>query len=155
MKKITYSLFLLFITFSLTSCLKSGMEDLPEYSEAEILSVSTVRYRYISNDVAPSSGQKIVKEVDLTYTTSISSENATVQISVSKPSNFPVEELSNLSKANLVVAVGLSTAARLTPVGNAPRLGVPGDWSRKNQYTVTAADGTIKNWSIEIVSLTK
>lgn len=155
MKKITYSIFLLFIAFSLTSCLKSGMEDLPEYSEAEITSVSTVRYRYISEEIAPSSGQKLVKEVDLTYTSSISSENATVKLTVTAPSNFPAAELPKLSKANLVIAVGLSTAARLTPIGSAPRLGVPGDFSKKNEYLVTAADGTTKTWSIEILSLTK
>ena len=116
MKKIIYSLFLTFMMVSFSSCLTGGLEDLPEYEEADITSVSAVTYRYISDEVSPASGQNIVKNVNMTYTSEIDPVAATVKISVTTPANFPEDELANLStKSNLVVAVSLSTAARLFP----------------------------------------
>lgn len=156
MKKVIYNLFLMMALLSLSSCLTSGLEDLPVYEEAEITSVSAVRYRYISNETSPASGQNIVKEVNMTYTSEIDSETATVKISVTTPENFPESELANLStSSNLLVSVGLSTAARLTATNGSPDLGKPGDWSKPNTYTVEAANGKKKDWTIEIVSLKK
>lgn len=154
MKKIVYLLLtLLMVSFS--SCLTSGLDELALYEDADITSVSAVRYRYISSDISPASGQKIVKEVNLTYTSVIDSESKIVRITVKKPSNFPASELANLSTSNLMVAVAISTAARLFPQNGSPTLGVPGDWSKANLYTVEAANGAKKNWTIEVVSLEK
>lgn len=156
MKKVIYNLFLMMVMISFSSCLTSGLDDLPVYEEAEITSVSAVRYRYISDEESPATGQKIVKEVNMTYTSEIDAEAATVKISVTTPENFPVSELNNLStSANLLVSVGLSTAARLTATNGSPDLGKPGDWSKPNTYTVEAANGKKKGWIIEIVSLKK
>ena len=156
MKKVIYNLFLMMAMISFTSCLTSGLDDLPVYEEAEITSVSTVRYRYISDEESPATGQKIVKEVNMTYTSEINTEAATVKISVTTPENFPESELNNLStSANLLVSVGLSTAARLTATNGSPDLGKPGDWSKPNTYTVEAANGKKKDWTIEIISLKK
>ena len=49
-----------------------------------------------------------------------------------------------------MVAVTISTAAIIKPIGDAPKLGVPGDWTKDNQYEVTAADGTKKTWTIVV-----
>jgi len=156
MKKVIYNLFLMMTMISFSSCLTSGLDDLPVYEEAEITSVSAVRYRYISDEISPATGQNIVKEVNMTYTSEINTEAATVKISVTTPENFPTSELNNLStSANLLVSVGLSTAARLTATNDSPDLGKPGDWSKPNTYTVEAASGKKKNWTIEIVSLKK
>lgn len=156
MKKVFYNLFLMLVMISLSSCLTSGLDDLPVYEEAEITSVSAVRYRYISDDISPATGQKIVKEVNMTYTSEIDAEAAIVRISVTTPENFPETELNNLStSANLLVSVGLSTAARLAATNGSPDLGTPGDWSKPNTYTVEAANGKKKNWTIEIISLEK
>lgn len=156
MKKVIYNLFLMMTMISFTSCLTNGLDDLPVYEEAEITSVSTVRYRYISDEESPATGQKIVKEVNMTYTSEINAEAATVKISVTTPENFPESELNNLStSANLLVSVGLSTAARLTATNGSPDLGKPGDWSKPNTYTVEAANGKKKDWTIEIISLKK
>ena len=46
MKKIFYSLLLILSVISLSSCLEGNLDELPLYEEAEIASVSTVRYRY-------------------------------------------------------------------------------------------------------------
>ena len=48
------------------------------------------------------------------------------------------------------VAVTISTAATIKPINGAPKLGVPGDWTKDNQYEVTAADGTKKVWTIVV-----
>lgn len=155
MKRVIYHLFLAICLFSMTSCLTGGLEDLPIYGDADITSVSAVQYRYISDEKSPASGEYLVKDVNMTYTSEINTEAGLVQISVSIPDNFPVEELENLSIENLLIAVSVSTAARITPEANSPKLGVPGDWSKPNQYVVEAANGTKKNWTIEIVNFVK
>lgn len=67
MKKILYCLTLVFSALLFSSCLKGGLEDLPEYEDAEITSVSAVRYRYMTDEKSPASGEYLVKEVDLTF----------------------------------------------------------------------------------------
>lgn len=155
MKQILYSLTLIFSVLLFSSCLKGGLEDLPEYEDAEITSVSAVRYRYITDEKSSASGEYIVKEVDLAFNAEVCSDQGSVKIKVSVPSEFPIEELDNLSTSNLVVVVSISTAARLTPIGESTKLGIPGDWSRLNSYVVQAANGNKKNWSIEVIELNK
>lgn len=155
MKKILYKLFLLVAVLSFTSCLDANLDELPVYEEADITSVSAVQYRYISDQKSPASGENIVEEVNLGYTGDINAESATVKIKVTKPETFPADQVNNLSKSNLVVVVTLSTAARLTPADGSPKLGVPADWSKAHKYIVTSASGVKKEWTIEVVSLTK
>ena len=155
MKKYLYKLVLLFTVLAFSSCLNSNLEDLPEYEDADITSVSAVQYRYISDQKSPASGENIVEEVNLGYTGDIDPESATVKIKVTKPRTFPADQLNNLSKSNLVVVVTLSTAARMTPVSGSPKLGVPADWTKAHKYMVTSASGKKKEWTIEVVSLTK
>lgn len=155
MKKVVYNLLLMMTMISLSSCLTGGLDELDVYDGADITSVNTVRYRYITEDKSPASGENMVKEVELIYSSDIDMDAAHVKISVSVPDNFPASELSNLSKSNLLIAVGLSTAARLNPDNGSPQLGVPGDWSKPNSYTVQAANGDKKKWTIEVVELLK
>ena len=68
MKKVIYNLLLTLMMFSFTSCLTSGLDELDVYDGADITSVSAVAYRYISDEKSPASGQNIVKEVNLTFT---------------------------------------------------------------------------------------
>lgn len=155
MKSVIYNLFIMSFMILFSSCLTSGLEELDVYEGADITSVSTVRYRYITDEKSPASGEFIVKEVDLSYTSNIDVEAGKVQIFVTVPDGFPESELANLSKSNLLIAVALSTAARLSPLDGAPLLGVPGNWESPNLYLVEAADGTKKNWTIEVASLEK
>lgn len=151
MKKIINLLVGLCIILSMTSCLKSGLDDIEEYSGAEISAVSSVEYRYISDEISSASGQNIVKYVTLEYSGSkIDSKAATVSIPVRVPANFPEKELANLSASRLIVIVTLSSGAKIEPVSGAPELGKPGDWSKPNEYRVTAANGTRKNWTITV-----
>ena len=147
---------LLFLMSFLTSCLESNLRDLPLYEEANITSVSAVRYRYYSaDDIDPTTNEPIVKEADLSFTSNIDAEAGLVSINVTVPEDFPSSELANLSRSELVVVVSLSTAARLTPTNNSTALGVPGNWENPNTYVVEAANGFQKNWTIEVVSLEK
>ncbi len=155
MKKILYKLFLLFAVLSFSSCLDANLDELPVYEEADITSVSAVQYRYISDQKSPASGEYIIEEVNLHYTVDVDSDKGTVRIKVTKPETFPADQVNNLSKSNLVVVVTLSTAARLTPVEGSPKLGSPADWTSAHKYIVTSASGKKKEWTIEVVSLTK
>ena len=49
----------------------------------------------------------------------------------------------------------LSTAAVIAPQDGAPTLGVPGDFSTTRRYLVTAANGTKKDWTIQVTALNK
>lgn len=155
MKKILYKLLSLVIVLSFSSCLDANLDELPVYEEADITSVSAVQYRYISDQKSPASGENIVEEVNLGYTGDINPESATVKIKVTKPETFPADQVNNLSKSNLVVVVTLSTAARLTPVEGSPKLGAPADWTTAHKYVVTSASGKKKEWTIQVVNLTK
>ena len=51
--------------------------------------------------------------------------------------------------------VNLSTAAVIAPQDGAPTLGTPGDFSTTRRYVVTAANGTKKDWTIQVTALNK
>lgn len=156
MKKVIYNLFLMCIVVSLSSCLKSGLDDLPAYEDANITTVSGVYHRYYSDEIEPSTGEARIKDADLIAgNVRVSNEEGTVKTTLTFPDNFPASEKEKVSLNKIVVIVGLSSAARILPINGAPLLGVPGDWSKENQYEVTAADGTKKIWKIHVESLTK
>lgn len=140
-----------------TSCLKGGLEDLPEFEDAEISGVQKVEYRYYDkNDISVVDGLPIVKYVSLSQTNKVDGNTLSIEAKVPAASgSFTEEERAVVSTSNIAVMVTISTAARLTPIGNAPKLGVPGDWSKPNKYMVTAANGNQKEWTIQVVKLTK
>lgn len=159
MKKYTFIL-ALFSLVAFSSCLKAGLEDLPEFEDKDISSVPRVEYRFVGDRTSPASNQKIVETVTLNQTPAavINKDNGTVKISVTVPAAtniFTQTHRDACSSKNVVVSVGISTAARIVPTDGAPQLGVPGDWSKPNKYIVTAADGSTKAWTIEIVKFEK
>ena len=60
-----------------------------------------------------------------------------------------------VDKTNLAVIVSVSTAARVSPVGDAPRLGTPGNWSSAHKYRIEAANGNSAEWTIEVTNVIK
>ena len=156
MKKEIYNLVLMCVVFSLSSCLKSGLDDLPEYEDANITTVSGVYHRYYSDEIEPSTGEARIKDASLTVRdVRITNDDCTVKTTLTLPSDFPTIEKGKVTLNNLVVIVGLSSAARIYPINGAPRLGVPGDWSKENKYEVIAANGTKKIWIIHVENLSK
>ena len=63
---------------------------------------------------------------------------------------FPKEEVDKVNKNNLVVILGISTAAIIAPAPDAPKLGVPGDWSKPNKYVVKAANKSMAEWTVTL-----
>lgn len=135
----------------LSGCLSHGIDDLDTYDGADITGLQGIYYRYIDeNDINPGSGEPKVKQITLARAISIDNENNTVALRCQAPSNFPANQLANLTASNLVVVLNISTAATIEPIDGAPRLGTPGDWSKPNVYQVKAANGDKKLWTVTL-----
>lgn len=147
-----FSALLFFLTVVLfSSCLNHDLEELPTYDGNDITSVVSVYHRYYSNTTIPISNAKKVLQKQLQVTSSnIDKKNKTVSIQVKIPTNFPKEEVDKVNKNNLVVILGISTAAIIAPAPDAPKLGVPGDWSKPNKYVVKAANGSTSEWTVTL-----
>lgn len=144
------------VGISVSSCLKSGLEDLPAFDLKDITGVQRVEYRFVSDETSPVDGDKVVKFVTLVHNATIDAEAQEVKIQVSTPAPsevFPMEEKQKVSNTNIAVMVSISTAAQISPIGDAPKFGVPGDWSKPNSYLVKAADGSTKEWTVEVEPL--
>ena len=148
MKKYFYLIAALFVAVLSTSCLESGLEELDEYSGCDITN-GNVYWRYYGEGKIPASGEQEVKQVYLAAARTADNENGVYTIRY-VTSNIPEAERGNFTESKAVVAVTISTAATIKPIGDAPKLGVPGDWTKDNQYEVTAADGTKKTWTIVV-----
>lgn len=148
MKKYFYLIAALFVAVLSTSCLESGLEELDEYSGCDITN-GNVYWRYYGDGNIPASGEQQVKQVYLAAVRTQDVENCVYTIRYTT-SNIPEAERPNFTESKAVVAVTISTAATIKPIGDAPKLGVPGDWTKDNQYEVTAADGTKKTWTIVV-----
>ena len=137
----------------IASCSK---EDLPAYEEAEITKVGAY-HRFYSGDKDALTGENIVAEKELDRTNDIDSDNGIATAVFTIPAaggKFTEAERAIASLNNLVVYVNISSAARVTPLDGSPKFGVPADWTQEHKYSVMAADGTKKIWTIK-VSLNK
>ena len=148
MKKFFNIIAALLLAVVSTSCLDSGLEELDTYKDCNITS-GEINWRYYGNDVIPGSGEQQVKQVRLARAVEQNLDTNTFYIRY-VTSNIPEAERANFTESKAVVAVTITTAATIKPIGDAPKLGVPGDWTKDNQYEVTAADGTKKTWTIVV-----
>ena len=148
MKKFFNIIAALLLAVVSTSCLDSGLEELDTYKDCDITS-GEIYWRYYSTDVIPGSGEQQVKQVRLARAVEQNLDTNTFYIRY-VTGNIPEAERANFTESKAVVAVTISTAAIIKPIGDAPKLGVPGDWTKDNQYEVTAADGTKKTWTIVV-----
>ena len=162
MKKLNISsfwrIFLVFLLIGTTSCLEMGLEELPAFEDAEITNVQ-FEFRYKDMNDLWIDGEPIVKVINLTVGDRvISSENGTVTCRLTVPAtnaSFTADIRNGVSLQSIVGKFNISTGASITPVGGAPQLGIPGDFSTPRTYNVIAADGTVKSWQITITNLTK
>ncbi len=149
MKKIFNTMIALILAIVSTSCLTSGLEELEVYSGTEITGVAGVLHRYYGTDVIPGSNEVQVKSFVLRVQNVQKDATAgTLTFDVTIPSNLPATEQGKVTNKALVVIVNLSSAAVVTPIGDAPKFGVPGDWSKPNQYKVRAANGNEQTWTL-------
>lgn len=159
MKKYSYLFFILILT-TLTSCLKSGLEDLPEFENNAITAVRKVEYRFKGTNTSGVSGEPYLEYVALGHKEQLDKEAKTVNIQVTVPASdekaqFTAAKRAECNVQNIAIMVSIETAARLTPIGNSPKLGTPGDWSKPNKYMITAANGDTAEWTITVTSFTK
>lgn len=158
MKKITLStikwVLLLVCLPLLNSC---DWEDLPSYEDAEISAVQFY-YRWASDEKDPITQEPIVKEQRLNSSSEVNSEAGTINVTVTVPeaSGDFTETIRNQVSTNpLWGQVTVSTAARITPIEGSAALGTPDDWSQERKFSVQAANGNVKVWTIKIIQLTK
>lgn len=149
-------LFLLIIMATLGSCLTSGLDELPVYEEAEVTNFK-FEYRWAAKEGI----SDILMVKPLNVDLSINKEKQEVRCKITLPGadsqSFTEAVRNQVSLSNIVGFCSISTAATIHPVGNAPVLGKPGDYSQQlMQYEVIAADKkTKKTWTLIIESFEK
>ncbi|RNC63353.1 hypothetical protein D7D25_16960 [Proteiniphilum sp. X52] len=147
------------LSLFLSSCLTSNTEVIEEYADNSINDVAGVWYRYITTEGGTSTREVLVKvELD-GITKTIDKEARKVMIRVapseSRLNSIPDPARSKMGIDNVAVVVVLPTAARIFPIGDAPKLGTNGDWSKPNKYMVQAANGDQAEWTIHITEFIK
>ena len=156
-KLVKNSLLLMFVLVCV-SCLRGNLEDLPAFEEANITDVK-FDFRYKDMTDVWIDGEPIVKVVSLSVGNKvINAETGTITCTITVPEangSFSDEIRSTVSLTNIVGKFNLSSAAIITPQDGAPTLGVPGDFSVPRRYLVTAANGTKKDWTIQITTMNK
>ncbi|MFT3704383.1 MAG: hypothetical protein QM802_18585 [Agriterribacter sp.] len=134
-----------------SGCLKGNLPDLPAFTDANMTEMYS-QYRYLDT-ARNADGTAIVRTVNLGVSNK-TFDNGTASATVTVPdeSNFTLaDEWDKVAATNIVMMCNISTGATIEPVGDAPRLGTVGDYSKPQQYKVTAADGkTTKTWTINI-----
>lgn len=154
MKILKFIIAMFVMALSCTSCLESNFEELDTYDGNDI-TAGYAWYRYKGDNKLNASGEQQVIQKQLQRTGQvIDNEAATCALQFKVPTNFSEAEKNGVNINNIVVAVEISTAAVMTPVEGSPKLGVPADWSTPHKYSVKAADGKTKIWTVS-VTLTK
>lgn len=152
MKKIINIAVLLVLLLSVTSCLKSGLDDLPAYDEAKITNIH-FEYRWYDESA------KQLRVQALTVTKEIDEDANVITCSITVPATnaiFTESIRKEVVLSNIACYVDISTAARLKPLANAPTLGEMQDFSAKEfRYLVTAANGDKREWTIKIQDFIK
>lgn len=131
----------------------SCKDELDAYEEAEITSVGAY-HRYYTTEKDALTGEFKVAEKELEKDNTINEDEALVIATFTVPAasgSFTETERSKVSLNNLVVYFNVSTAARVTPLKGSPQLGVPGDWTSEHKYSVMAANGTKKIWTVRVI----
>lgn len=154
MKILKFIIAMFVMALSCTSCLESNFEELDTY-DGDDITAGYAWYRYKGDNKLNASGEQQVIQKQLQRTGQvIDNEAATCALQFKVPTNFSDAEKNGVNINNIVVAVEISTAAVMTPVEGSPKLGVPADWSTPHKYSVKAADGKTKIWTVS-VTLTK
>lgn len=149
MKRV-YLTILLMLPLMLTSCLKSGLEDIEVFHDADITSIRALYY-YYDTEVSATGSQLFSKGNISRADVTIDTDAATIVVGEATPAAANIDQF---DATKVVMMLNISTAATIEPVDGSAVLGVEADWTagKVNQYKVIAADGTTKIWSITIQS---
>lgn len=140
----------------LTSCLESGLDDI-ENSDLCAISSLTMEYRWISQNA---NGYDQLSRQQMTLSSSSPDENNEIRFSITVPSansSFPKDVREHVELDGLYLVTVISPAAKITPLNDAPKLGVPGSFEigKDYQYLVTAANGNTAVYHIVIEDFIK
>ena len=145
------------LTILNTSCLK---KDLPEYPlfDGNSIMVVNAEHRFESR-IKTMHGEPIVVMKGLSISSQIDENASVINITVKVPAaetgtnaDFNVEEKANVKQNSLWFYYTISTAATITPIDGTAKPGDPADGTKPLKYRVTAADGTSRDWTINIIS---
>lgn len=154
MKKIIKYLPVLLISLLFTSCLESGLDELPAYSDAEITNMR-FEYRWVDKSNTYDKMQVVQLLCDATIDQATNTVNCIVSVPAAN-NQFSETERSNVTATNIVGYADISPAAVMAAVSGSTTLGIPGDFSKANQYQVEAADGeSVKVWTITVTEFNK
>jgi hypothetical protein len=143
----------LFITTFFSSCIKQGLPTYPLFGGNNITNVY-VEYRYNTSQL--SGGDSVVGYQKLVVAQSIDTVHGVVNVTLTVPAangSFTAAQRANISLTHLVMYFDISTAASIAVVGNTPKPGYAGDLSQPLTYTVTAANGQKRTWTINVAPL--
>lgn len=159
-----------------SGCLKSGLEEL-QNSDAKELTAVDYNYRFLYTDTIKKGepSQEIQKDrvcevLFKKVTTRLTENGVTVlQTTLTHDGNSVLkagptgsvtramlyEQFKQLIQTDQLTKLWASTtislAAKITPVGDAPELGKPGNFSKDATYQVSAANGTTTNYILRTV----
>ena len=153
MKNIKCYLIIAILSISFTSCLKSGLKDLPAFSQAEI-----TKFRFEYRWFDQTAQQLMVVQIATIATIDAASNTVNCKLTVPAASGtFTTAVRNEVTLSNIVGYADISNAATMITVGSTPQLGKVADFSKTNmQYQVTAADGNSKKvWNLVITDFIK
>lgn len=147
MKKIiSYTLSIAFICLTLSSCLKSGLEGIEDFHDAELTNMQ-FEYRWAYSQPSATPDGPPVEQLatqQLSTTVVFDEDGYTLNCTITVPAAngiFTAEEREKVTLAQIVGMATISTAATIKPLNGAPELGKRGDFSAPVKFLVTAADG--------------
>lgn len=144
------------IAMLFTSCLKKGLPELP-LADGNAITLVNAEYRFESG-AKNMNGQSIVTNRTLTVVQgNIDKVNGIINVAISVPAagspvDFTAAEKAKVVQTKIWFNVNLSTAATISPTGGTPALGDPTDATKPLKYVVTAANGDVKVWTINVTS---
>lgn len=135
----------------MTSCLKSGLDDI-EDSDLCVLSSVTMEYRWITQNA---NGYDQLARQQMTLSRNTPDENNEIHLTVTVPpvsASFTKDVRKGVKLDSLYLTAVISSAAKISPLGDAPLLGKPGAFvvGKEYQYMVTAANGNTAVYKIII-----
>lgn len=153
MKKVIFYCVLIVLTLVNTSCLKANLDELETY---ELNDITNVRFEYRWWDETDK--RMRVQELEVEKIIDYDKKEISCVILVPETTlTFTSDIREKVSIKELAINVDVSTAARITPIGDSPIMGVfPSDFSAKEfTYAVTAGNGDVAHWVIKIADFQK
>lgn len=147
---------LAFMMVMFSSCLKKDLPALPLWNGTAVTNVYfEYRYKDSSNIWE---GAPVVAYQALTVNKTVDSAKGIINLDVTVPpakGTFTAAERANVMQNHLWCYMDVSTSAAVAPVGDAPAPGFFGDFTKPQQFKVTAANGSSQVWTLVITSFNK